>query len=286
MIVRHLDASRDPFRPREEEEPILPPQYPYLAACGALNYLVVNSRPDIAFAVNLLSRFSPEPTMPHWKGIMQVFRYLRGTADMGLWFPWDGRRSISRDVNIVSGETAIPSVEIGLVGYADAGFLSDPHKGRSQTGYVFLHNGVAISWKSTKQSMAATSSNMAEILPLHEASHEAIWLRSMTQHILRSAHCAVDTSPTIIHEDNAACVHQLQHGYIKGDRTKHLSPKFFYTSELHGKEINITAISSSNNLADLFTKFLPASLHHRLSRSIGLRKLSELRTARDQGESG
>ncbi|RVW31501.1 Copia protein [Vitis vinifera] len=51
-----------------------------------------------------------------------------------------------------------------LLGYADAGYLSDSHKGRSQTGYVFNCNGTAISWRSVKQTMVATSSNHSEIL--------------------------------------------------------------------------------------------------------------------------
>ena len=55
-----------------------------------------------------------------------------------------------------------------LLGYADVGYLSDPHKGRSQTGYVFNCNGTAISWRSVKQTMVATSSNHSEILAIHE----------------------------------------------------------------------------------------------------------------------
>ena len=54
-----------------------------------------------------------------------------------------------------------------LVGYADARYLSDPHKARSQTGYMFTHGGMAISWRSMKQTIAATSSNYAKILAIH-----------------------------------------------------------------------------------------------------------------------
>ena len=61
-----------------------------------------------------------------------------------------------------------------LLGYADAGYLSDPHKARSQTGYVFNYNGTAISWRSVKQTMVATSSNHSEIIAIHEASRECI----------------------------------------------------------------------------------------------------------------
>ena len=61
-----------------------------------------------------------------------------------------------------------------LLGYVDTGHLSNPHKGRSQTGYVFNYNGTAISWRSIKQTMVVTPSNYSEILAIHEASHECI----------------------------------------------------------------------------------------------------------------
>ena len=73
--------------------------------------------------------------------------------------------------------------KVELVGYADAGYRSDPHKGRSQTGYIFTYGNIAISWRSTKQTLAATSSNHAELLALHEASRECVWLRSLVHHI-------------------------------------------------------------------------------------------------------
>jgi hypothetical protein len=98
-----------------------------------------------------------------------------------------------------------------LVGYADAGFLSDPHKGRSQTGYLFTCGNTAISWRSVKQTLVATSSNHSEIIAIHEASRECIWLRSLIQHIREK--CGLSTindSPTILYEDNAACITQIR----------------------------------------------------------------------------
>ncbi|KAM1346511.1 hypothetical protein ACFX2H_035549 [Malus domestica] len=94
-----------------------------------------------------------------------------------------------------------------LVGYTDAGFLSDPHKARSQTGYVFKNGDTSISWRSTKQTLVATSSNHSKILVLHEASHECSWLRTMIHHIRNSCGLPSKTdTPTVIHEANAACV--------------------------------------------------------------------------------
>ena len=101
------------------------------------------------------------------------------------------------------------------------------------TGYLFTFGGTAISWRSTKQIIAATSLNHAEILAIHEASRECVWLRSLI-HYIREA-CVLPSNkdtPTIIYEDNVACIVQLKEGYIKGDRTKHISPKFFYTHDI------------------------------------------------------
>ena len=101
-------------------------------------------------------------------------------------------------------------------------------------------------------------SNHSEILAIHEASRECIWLRSMIQHIRESCGLSsIKGDSTILFEDNAACIAQITGGYIKGDRTKHISPKFFYTHELQKSgEIDVQQIRSNDNLTDLFTKSL------------------------------
>ncbi|XP_074326895.1 uncharacterized protein LOC141664839 [Apium graveolens] len=229
-----------------ESEEVLGPEIPYLGAIGALMYLANNTRPDIAFAVNLLARFSSAPMDRHWNGIKHIFRYLRGTIDFGLFFP---KNSTSQ-----------------LIGYADAGYLLDPHFGKSQTGYVFTYCDAAISWKSTKQTTVATSTNHSELIAIHEASRECVWLRSIIKNIQESCGLPdITRSPTVMFEDNTACIDQLMEGYIKGDRTKHISPKFFYTHELQKNgEIDIQQIRSCDNLADLFTKSLPNSTFGKL----------------------
>jgi hypothetical protein len=238
MEVRSLNVEKDQFRPREEDEEVLGPEIPYLSAIGALMYLTNNTRPDIAFAVNLLSRFSSAPTRRHWNGIKHVFRYLRGTHDLGLFY------RTQRDAT--------------LVGYADAGYLSDPHKAKSQNGYVFTYGGTAISWRSNKQTITATSSNQAELIALYEAGRECVALRAMITFIQKECGMKpITNGPTVLYEDNSACVAQMKKGYIKGDRMKHILPKFFSTHELdEAGEINIQQIRSNDNLADMFTKSL------------------------------
>ena len=76
MVVRSLNKKKDVFQPREENEEILGPKVPYLTAIGALMYLANNTRPNIAFSVNLLARHSSTPTRRHWYGVKHILRYL------------------------------------------------------------------------------------------------------------------------------------------------------------------------------------------------------------------
>lgn len=138
-----------------------------------------------------------------------------------------------------------------------------------------------------KQTLTATSSNHAEILAIHEASWECVWLRSMIQHIENSCGLMSERKlpPTVLFEDNAACIAQLKGGYIKGDRTKHISPKFFFTHNLQKDgEIEVQQIRSDHNLADLFTKALPTSTFERLVKNIGMHQLKDLKWLLYQGE--
>ena len=81
----------------------------------------------------------------------------------------------------------------------------------------------------------------------------------------------------MLHEDNTACIGQIKEGFIKGDRTKHISLKFFYTHELQKKcEIDVQQIRSCSNLANLFTKALPFTTLKKLRYDIGMRRLRDL----------
>ena len=104
------------------------------------------------------------------------------------------------------------------------------------------------------------------------------WLRSMRQHIRKSCGLSsIKNKPTVLYEDNVACIAQIKGGYIKGDRTKHISSKFFYTHELQNSgEINVQQIRSNDNLADLFTKALPTTTFKKLVHHIGMRRVKDL----------
>ena len=139
MIVCSLDVKKDPFRPCENGEELLGLEVPYLSTIGALMYIANYTCPDIAFSVNLLAKCSSAPTQRHWNGFKHILRYRQGTTDRNLFYSKESKQQ--------------------LFGYANAGYLSNPHKARSQTMYVFNCNGTAISWRSFKETMVATSSN-------------------------------------------------------------------------------------------------------------------------------
>ncbi|KAJ1287795.1 hypothetical protein BS78_02G038000 [Paspalum vaginatum] len=223
MVVRSIDMNKDPFLQMEEGEEIL-----------AQIYLANSTRPDIAFTVNLFARYSASSTKHHWNEVKNVFRYLNGTRDLGLFY---GRNQ-----------------EQTLVGYTYAGYLSDPCNARSQTSFVYLQGGAAISWKSSKQTLVATSTNHSEIIALYEASKECVWLRRTINHMLQSCGLGSIESPTIIYEDNAACVVQMK----------------------TGKEINIMQTKSCDNLVDLFTKSLPYSSFSKCVKGIDVRRFRDL----------
>ena len=250
--------KNDLFRTKEDDEETLGPEVPYLSAIGGLIYLTNCTRPDIAFPVNLLAKYSSALTRRHWNGIKHVLHYLRGTTDMILFYP----------------HCSNPQ----LVGYADACYLSYSHKGRSQTGYLFNFGNTTISWRSVKQTIYATSSNHSKIFAIHEASHACVWQRSIIQHIQEKCGLSsIKGSLTILYEDNAACITQIRAGYIKGDRTKHISPKFFYTHELQKSgNIDVQQIRLSENLANLFTKSLPIATFKKIVYNIGMRRLKDL----------
>ena len=105
-------------------------------------------------------------------------------------------------------------------------------------------------------------------------------MRSVIQHIRENyGLSSIINSATILYEDNAACITQIRGSYIKGDRTKHIAPKFFYTHELQKSgNIDIKQIRSCDNLADTFTKPLPIAIFKKMVHNIGMRRLKDIFT--------
>jgi len=152
-----LSAEHCP-KTQEEEEDMS--RVPYASAIGSLMYAMVCTRPDIAHAVGVLSRFMSKPRKEHWTIVKRVFRYLRGTSDYGLCY--QGRLGLDRVLDIH--------------GFVDADWVGDLDQRRSTSGYVFNLFGDVFSWMSKKQSVVALSTTEAEYMTAIHASKEVVWL--------------------------------------------------------------------------------------------------------------
>ncbi|GJY34740.1 hypothetical protein Tco_0419209 [Tanacetum coccineum] len=137
----------------------------YASAVGSIMYAVRCTRPDVAFAQNITTRFQQNPGELHWTTVKNILKYLRNTKDMFLVYGGDMKR------------------ELRVSCYTDAGYLTDADDLKSQTGYVFVLNGGVVDWKSTKQSIFATSSTNAEYITAFDASKEAVWIRKFISRI-------------------------------------------------------------------------------------------------------
>ncbi|KAL0388806.1 UNVERIFIED_CONTAM: Retrovirus-related Pol polyprotein from transposon TNT 1-94 [Sesamum radiatum] len=165
-------------------------QIEYSRIIGSLMYIMNCTRPDIAYAVNKLSRFTSNPSKNHWKGLIRVLRYLKYTSNYGLHY------------------TRYPAV---LEGYSDANWISDSKDTKSTSGYVFTIGGGAVSWKSSKQTCIARSTMESEFIALDKAGEEAEWLRNFLEDIP----CWTKPVPAImIHCDSQSAIGRAQKWYV------------------------------------------------------------------------
>ena len=97
---------------------------------------------------------------------------------------------------------------------------------------MFKWSGTTISWRVVKQLMLiTTSSNHSKILTIHEVSHSCVWLGLIIQYIRELCGLfSIKDNSNKLFEDNVACIAWLKRGFIEGDKTKHISFKFFYTT--------------------------------------------------------
>ena len=119
---------------------------------------------------------------------------------------------------------------------------------------------------------------MLKFSPYTKQLGEFFWLGAVVGHI-RSSWILYPTFdvPTTIFEDNEACIEQLKKGYIKGDNTKHIAPKFLFScQQQEHQKIEVMQIRSQDNMANLFTKSLSKTTFQKFVHGIGMRKLSEL----------
>lgn len=144
----------------EADEEALPVnQQLHRCLIGSLLYAATATRPDIAYAISVLSGFNQEPNLTHWTAAKRVLRYQKGTNDYGLIFE----------------QRANP-----LTAFVDADWGGSISNRKSRTGYFFKLAGAAITWESRKQKTMALSTTETEYIALSEAK-EAKYIRKFLQ---------------------------------------------------------------------------------------------------------
>ena len=225
---------------------------PYASTVGSLMYAMLCTRPDICFAVGVVSRYQSNPGLDHWVAVKHILKYLRRTRNYML---------------VYSSRDLIP------IGYTDSDFQSDRDSRKSTSGAVFTLGSGAIIWRSIKQTCVADSTMEAEYVAACEAAKEAVWLRKF----LRDLEVVPDMhEPIRLYCDNSGAVANAKEprNHRKG---KHIERKFHLVREIVNRgDVSVEKITSANNIADPFTKTLPARSFEQHLEGMGLKDMSHL----------
>ncbi|XP_073035180.1 secreted RxLR effector protein 161-like [Primulina eburnea] len=210
-------------------------------------YLTNCTRPDLAYSVNKLSRFTSNPNKDHWKALTRVLGYLKYTMKFGL-------------VN-----TKYPAV---LEGYCDANWISDTKDSKSTSGYVFTIGGGAVSWKSSRQTCIARSTMESEFIALDKAGEEAEWLINFLEDIP----CwNKPVSSIVIHCDSQSAIGRAQSSMYNG-KSRHIRRRHNTIRQLISNGvISVEYVKSKENLADPFTKGINRDQLYKLIMGMGLK---------------
>ena len=204
-------------------------RFPYRSVVGALMYLMTGTRPDIAFAVSVVSRNLENPDQTDVIQVKRILRYLKGTSDIGIVYkPQHSRNTLQC--------------------YSDADHASDKTTGRSTTGVVCIYAAGAISYLIQRQTSVAISTTEAELVAASEATREVVWLKRLLKDIV-----GLDDIP-VIQIDNEAAIRLAQNPEYHR-RTKHIQTRHFFIREkVIGGEVEVQSVATELQVADALTK--------------------------------
>lgn len=240
---QHLTKEMGPTSNEEIEDM---KAFPYQEAIGSMMYAAQLTRPDICFALTLLSRFNKNPGHAHWQAVKRVFRYLKGTINRKLVFRGNA--------------------DSELIGYCDADHAGNQDSRRSTSGYVFAMCGAAISWCSKGQKTVSLSTTESEYTALVLGMQEAIWLKRFECEIFANAPKCIT-----IHCDNKGALF-LAINNSTSPRTKHMDIKAkFVREQLDCGRIKLEYISTNDMLADIFTKAMTSDKQTKFTSLLGLK---------------
>ncbi|KAK2433017.1 putative mitochondrial protein [Trifolium repens] len=216
----------------------------YQRLVGRLIYLS-HTRPDIAYAVSLVSQFMHNPKENHLQAALRVVQYLKGTPGRGIIFNRNGN--------------------VSLEAYTDADYAGSVVDRRSTTGYCTFLGGNLVTWKSKKQSVVARSSAEAEFRAMAQGICELLWLKIILEDLKIKWE-----EPMKLYCDNKSAI-SIAHNPVQHDRTKHIEvDRHFIKEKLDSGLICTPFVSSQNQLADVLTKGLNSHNFERIVSKLGM----------------
>jgi Reverse transcriptase (RNA-dependent DNA polymerase) len=216
----------------------------YQSIIGSLLYLMIGTRPDIAFVVTKLAQFSANPSQEHFEWAKYICWYLVGSRSYSLVFKHAPGR--------------------GLAAYTDSDWASDPITRRSVTGYFFLLAGGPITWRSRAQTTVAHSSTEAEYMALSDCFHQVSWIRNIFLEL------GIWLGPILIYADNQGSIF-IGSNPVQKIRTKHIDVKYHYVCEcIAVKKIVLYHVPTEDNTADIFTKNLGRLKFEKFKQQLGI----------------
>jgi hypothetical protein len=208
---------------------------PYREAVGSLMHLMVCTRPDLACAIGILSRYLHNPGRNHWTAVQRVFRYLKRTRAFGLCY----RRLDS------------PPIIGDLHGFCDSDWAGDRDLYLSTAGWVFFMNGAAISWQSKRCKSPAQSSCDAEYVAEGLACQEICHLRNILGELGLEP-----SDPIPLYSDSQSAIH-LTKNPVFHERSKHIALKFHLSRHLQRSRLmSLQYLPTDLQVADVLTKAL------------------------------
>ena len=199
----------------------------YRGMIGSLLYLTA-SRPDILFSVCICARFQSDPRESHLTAVKRIFKYLKGTTNLGLFYR--------------------KSSDYSLVGYCDADFAGDRVERKSTSGSCQFLGENLISWSSKRQSTIALSTAEAEYIAAAGCSTQMLWMKSQ----LEDFQIFESNIPILCDNTSAIC---LSKNPILHSRAKHIEIKHHFIRDYIQKGIlNLKFIDTDHQWADIFTK--------------------------------
>lgn len=221
---------------------------PYKEAIGSLMFLAMVSRPDISFAVGVLSRYADKPTNGHWNGVRRVIKYIKGTLHYGLIY---GKNDLKKNTQFLA--------------YSDEDFAGDYVSRKSTSGYVIKLGNDLIALSSRRQQLVALSTTESEFIAACSTVQELVWLDRLLCDLIN-----YKLETPILYVDNQSTIKIIKKTQFHCC-TKHIDVKYnFVREKYHDNFYNIKYVCSKNQQADILTKGLPKTCFERLRRDIGV----------------